>query len=125
MPCDASSLRPKRDRARVAFDPTVLPARYSSVFSAARLKVLGALVDRLPRHRAAVVSRRDLMQATGLSRRTVENALRLARDWGLIGEWQQHPGEEANTVEIISAEWLAWIDEHRPRPAQKRARLRK
>lgn len=125
MSRDAALLRPKRDRARVEFDPTVLPAHYSSVFSAARIKVLGALVDRLPRHRAAVVSRRDLTQATGLSRRTVENAMRLAREWGLIREWQQHPGEEANTVEIISAEWRAWIDEQRPRPAQKRASLRK
>lgn len=112
-------------RRRAETTVTALPPAYRPIFTHSQNVVLEALVKKLPRIRRAVVSRRDLMELTGLSRHVVEDALRLARQIGLTREWQHKPGEEANTIEIVSPEWLAWIEEHMPQPAQKRRSLRK
>lgn len=94
---------------------TVLPVHLRGLFTHSQHLVLAALVDAMPSNWQVVLSRRQLMQATGCGRTLVEKTMKTARTIGLTREWMHLPGEDANTIEIVSAEWREWIEARRQR----------
>ena len=113
---DSSQHRPpRRGRPRAVTTLTILPEHLRHLFTPSQHLVLAGLVDSMLDCWRVVRSRRELMKTTGLGRTIVEDALRKARLIGLTREWTHLPYEDANTIEIVSAEWREWIEAGRER----------
>lgn len=89
-------------------DPAVtVPDDMLSAFPPSQLLVLGvvaAWVGRSDLWRAEM-SRREIAEAAGVSRTSVEGALRKARGVGLIQEEPSPTFQLGNTIEIIAPSW--------------------
>ncbi|MCJ2061765.1 helix-turn-helix domain-containing protein [Methylobacterium sp. J-088] len=89
-----------------------LPPGIAARFTLAEQAVLALVAAETVRRKDCRLSIENMAAVTGVCRSTVKNAIREARQFGLLSvEERQITGfrNDTNVVRIISPEWLAWI----------------
>ena len=108
-----------------------LPPGLAARFTLAEQAVLALVAAETAQRKDCRLSIENMAAVAGVCRSTVKNAIREARQLGLLTvEERQITGfrNDTNVLRIISPEWLAWIrlarkgDAARPTPAQGKGR---
>ncbi|WCS28852.1 helix-turn-helix domain-containing protein (plasmid) [Methylobacterium sp. NMS14P] len=108
-----------------------LPPAIAARFTLAEQAVLSLVAAEVARRKDCRLSIENMAAVAGVCRSTVKNAIREARQLGLLTvEERQITGfrNDTNVIRILSPEWLAWIrlarkgDAARPTPAQGKGR---
>ncbi|MCJ2065464.1 helix-turn-helix domain-containing protein [Methylobacterium sp. J-088] len=89
-----------------------LPPAIAARFTLAEQAVLALVAAETARRKDSRLSIENMAAVAGVCRSTVKNAIREARQFGLLSvEERQITGfrNDTNVVRIISPEWLAWI----------------
>ena len=89
-----------------------LPPALAARFTLAEQAVLALVAAETVRRKDCRLSIENMAAVTGVCRSTVKNAMREARQLGLLTvEERQITGfrNDTNVIRIISPEWLAWI----------------
>lgn len=114
-PDRARSMARRRNLSRAGVLPNALAERFTN----GELAVLAIIAADAGCTRQCDASIAEIAARAGVQRTTVQNAVRLARDLGLITMIERRrPGRpsETNLIRIISAEWKQWIKRGGKRP---------
>jgi hypothetical protein len=110
-----------RGRRRILGGSNDMPPRLRALFTEGERAVHAVVAGEVKHHGVCDLPVNRIAQLAGVSRSTVQNALRKAKQWGLIKvTLRRRPGQknEPNLVEIVSPEWRVWIKRgptaHRP-----------
>lgn len=104
-----------------------MPHALAAHFTTAELAALRIISDECRAHGACDRSIAEIAMRAGCRRTSVQNALRRARELGLlsISHRRRRGPSLTNLVTIISREWLAWIAKRPKTSVQKTECLRK
>ena len=114
-PATYDRARSRERRRRLAYSGP-MPARLAARFTPGELAALRIIADEVRDHGKCDLPLGKIAACAGVSRTTVQNAIRVAMRFGLVAvQERRQPGARSlpNVIRVISAEWRSWLERGR------------